>query len=115
MALRSLALVALSLILAAVGYFFAIVVGIYAGLWLHDEKMYYAQGPWWHAFGAVGAALGVLLAWAAWRVVPVSRGRLAPPVTPHMLGVQHLKRGEYAQAVTAFTEAIRLDPDAPNA
>lgn len=30
-------------------------------------------------------------------------------------GVAHLKRGEYGQAVAAFAEAIRLDPEAPNA
>jgi tetratricopeptide (TPR) repeat protein len=29
-------------------------------------------------------------------------------------GVAHLKRAEYRQAVEAFTEAIRLDPEAPN-
>jgi tetratricopeptide (TPR) repeat protein len=30
-------------------------------------------------------------------------------------GVAHLKRMEYDQAVVAFTQAIRLDPEAPNA
>jgi tetratricopeptide (TPR) repeat protein len=30
-------------------------------------------------------------------------------------GVAHLKRAEYAEAIAAFTEAIRLDPEAPNA
>jgi hypothetical protein len=34
--------------------------------------------------------------------------------TPHERGVAHLKRREYAEAVAAFTEAIALEPDAPN-
>jgi tetratricopeptide (TPR) repeat protein len=33
---------------------------------------------------------------------------------PHKRGVAHLLRGEYPQAAEAFTEAIQLDPDAPN-
>jgi tetratricopeptide (TPR) repeat protein len=36
------------------------------------------------------------------------------PATPYEQGVAHMKRGEYALAITAFTEAIRLEPDAPN-
>jgi hypothetical protein len=77
MALRHLALLLLSLFLATVGYFvFGIVVAIYAGLWLHDEKMYYAQGLPAHVFGATGAALGVLLAWAVWRLALLALGRI---------------------------------------
>lgn len=38
-----------------------------------------------------------------------------PSATPHKRGVEHLKRAEYAQAAAAFTEAIELEPDAPNA
>ena len=37
------------------------------------------------------------------------------PPGPYDRGVDHLKRAEYAQAIAAFTEAIRLEPDAPNA
>jgi tetratricopeptide (TPR) repeat protein len=35
--------------------------------------------------------------------------------TPYERGVAHLKRGEYAEAVAALTEAIGLNPAAPNA
>jgi hypothetical protein len=71
-----LALAVLSLCLAVVGYFFfGIVVAIYAGLWLHDEKMYYAQGLSSHLFGATGAALGILLAWFIWRLGLLALGR----------------------------------------
>ncbi len=35
--------------------------------------------------------------------------------TAYQQGVAHLKRCEYPQAVAAFTEAIGLDPEAPNA
>ena len=85
MALRYMALLILALLLAVVGYFFfAIVVAIYAGLWLHDEKMYYAQDPWCHLFGAVGAALGVLLAWVAWRMALAIVGRTRQ-ATPNQL------------------------------
>jgi hypothetical protein len=57
MQLRTVALSILSLILAMVGYFFfAIVVAIYAGLWLCDEKMYFAQGVWAQIFGVTGGA-----------------------------------------------------------
>jgi hypothetical protein len=66
---RYLILAVFSLFLAVVGYFsFGTVVAIYAGLWLHDEKMYYAQGLSAHLFGATGAALGILLAWFIWRL-----------------------------------------------
>jgi hypothetical protein len=76
MTIRSLAQLALSLLLAVGGYFFfAIVIAVYAGLWLHGEKMYYAREPWCHVFGGVGAALGLLLAWAVARVFPRPRGR----------------------------------------
>ena len=34
---------------------------------------------------------------------------------PYELAVAHLKRGEYTEAVAAFTEAIVREPDAPNA
>ena len=37
------------------------------------------------------------------------------PGTPYGRGVAHLKRAEYPEAVAAFTEAIGLDPEAPNA
>jgi hypothetical protein len=36
-------------------------------------------------------------------------------VTPYERGVEHLKRSENAEAVAAFTEAIGLEPEAPNA
>jgi tetratricopeptide (TPR) repeat protein len=36
------------------------------------------------------------------------------PGTPYERGVAHLKRAEYPEAVAAFTEAIGLDPEAPN-
>src|SRR5262245_56436940 len=38
-----------------------------------------------------------------------------PPATPYERGMAHLKRGQYAEAVAEFTEAIRADADAPNA
>jgi hypothetical protein len=76
MAYRYLALLVLSLFLAVVGYFlFGVVVAIYAGLWLHDEKMYYAQGFPAQLFGATGAVLGVLLAWVIWRLGRAALGR----------------------------------------
>jgi hypothetical protein len=60
----------LSLVFAVVGYFvFGIVVAIYAGLWLHDEKMYYAQGLPAQLFGATGVAIGVFLAWGICQLV----------------------------------------------
>ena len=69
MVIRYLALLVLSLALAVVGYFlFGIVVTIYAGLWLHDEKMYYAQGLPAQLFGAAGVAVGLFLAWGIWRL-----------------------------------------------
>jgi formate-dependent nitrite reductase membrane component NrfD len=56
-------------VLAVLGYFFfGIVVAIYAGLWLHHEKMFYAQGIPAQLFGAAGAAAGVFLAWLIWRL-----------------------------------------------
>jgi hypothetical protein len=85
MALRYVVLVVLAPLLAVAGYlFFAIVVAIYFGLWLQDEKMYYAQYPWYHLFGAVGAMLGVLLGWVAWRMALaiVGRTRQTPPNHP---------------------------------
>jgi tetratricopeptide (TPR) repeat protein len=41
----------------------------------------------------------------------------SPPSSesPYERGVAHLKRSEYVAAISAFTEAIRRDPDAPNA
>jgi uncharacterized membrane protein len=67
--LRYLMLTILGLLLSAAGYiFFAVVVAIYVGLWLQADKMYYAQYPWYHLFGAVGAALGMLFTWVAWRM-----------------------------------------------
>jgi tetratricopeptide (TPR) repeat protein len=36
-------------------------------------------------------------------------------VTPYEQGVVHLKRSENAEAVAAFTEAVRLDPNSANA
>jgi hypothetical protein len=69
MALRHLILLILSLALAVVGcFFFGIVVAIYVGLLLHDEKMYYAHGLSARLFGATGAAVGVLLAWVICRL-----------------------------------------------
>jgi len=62
--LRNLIVTAGMLLLAVIGYFFfGIVVAIYAGLWLHDEKMYFAQGWRAQVLGAVGALLGVGLGW----------------------------------------------------
>jgi len=46
---------------------------------------------------------------------PEGGGRVATSKTAYERGVAHLKRGENAEAVAAFTEAIGLDPDAPNA
>jgi hypothetical protein len=69
MAVRYVTLLVLSVALAVLGYFlFGVVVAIYVGLWLHDEKMYYAQGLSAHLFGATGSAIGALLAWAIWRL-----------------------------------------------
>lgn len=39
---------------------------------------------------------------------------ISSEATPYERGVAHLKRAEYSLAVVAFTEAIRLEPDAPN-
>jgi hypothetical protein len=62
-------LIVLALFFAVLGYFlFAIVIAIHAGLMLHDEKMYYAQGLSAQLFGATGALLGVGLAGAVWRL-----------------------------------------------
>ncbi|MBX7106388.1 MAG: hypothetical protein K1X57_20085, partial [Gemmataceae bacterium] len=53
------------------------------------EKMYYAQGLTAHLFGAIGSAIGVLLAWAIWRlgVVAIARftatGNDGPVTTPN--------------------------------
>ncbi len=78
--MRYLGLLILALVLAVVGYFFfGIVVAIYVGLWLHDEKMYYAQGFSAQLFGTTGAAVGVTLAWVIWRLGVAA---LAGPVTP---------------------------------
>jgi hypothetical protein len=80
--LRYLVLAALSLLLSVAGYFFfAIVVAIYAGLWVHDEKMYYAQAPWCHLFGAIGVLIGILLAWVVWRLGVAALGRPGSPST----------------------------------
>lgn len=58
----------LTLIFVVAGYFFfGIVIAISAGLWLHAEKMYYAQGLSAHLFGATGAAIGAALSWTIWR------------------------------------------------
>jgi tetratricopeptide (TPR) repeat protein len=38
-----------------------------------------------------------------------------PPAPPYDRGVNHLKRAEYEQAIAAFTEAIQLEANAPNA
>lgn len=74
--LRYVALIALSLVLAVVGYFlFAIVIAIHAGLWLHDDKMYFEMAPACHVFGATGAAVGVLAAWTLWRLALAVLGR----------------------------------------
>ena len=69
MAVRYFFLVVLLLLFAVLGYFFfAIVVAIYAGLWLTGEKMYFEIGIAPHLFGAAGAAFGVGIAWAVWRL-----------------------------------------------
>ena len=76
MLLRFATLIALSLVLAVVGYFFfAIVIAIHAGLWLHDDKMYFEMAPACHVFGATGAAVGVLVAWTLWRLALAVFGR----------------------------------------
>jgi membrane protein DedA with SNARE-associated domain len=67
--LRTLGVTAGMLLLAVIGYFFfGVVVAIHAGLWLHDEKMYFAQGWPAQVFGAVGAILGVGLGWGIGRL-----------------------------------------------
>jgi tetratricopeptide (TPR) repeat protein len=38
-----------------------------------------------------------------------------PPAPPYDRGVNHLRRAEYEQAIAAFTEAIQLEANAPNA
>ena len=75
---RHLTLALLTVLFAVVGYFlFAIVVALYTGLWLHDEKMYYAQGVPAHIFGATGAVVFACLAWVVWRLAQAlwPRGR----------------------------------------
>jgi hypothetical protein len=53
--IRHVVLLVLALLLAVGGYFlFAVVIAIYAGLLLHDEKMYYAQRLSAQLFGASG-------------------------------------------------------------
>jgi tetratricopeptide (TPR) repeat protein len=37
-----------------------------------------------------------------------------PSAAAYQRGVAHLKKSEYAQAIVAFSEAIRLEPEAPN-
>ncbi len=69
MNLRFLILPVMVLCLAVVGYFFfGVVVAIYTGLWLHDEKMYFAQGLSVHLFGATGAVMGLISGWGIWRI-----------------------------------------------
>jgi len=69
--LRTLIVTAGMLLLAVIGYFvFGVVVAIYAGLWLHDEKMYFAQGWRAQVFGAVGALSGAGVAWIIGRLTP---------------------------------------------
>jgi hypothetical protein len=83
MTIRLLSLLMLSLLLAVVGYFFfGIVVAIYAGLWLFDEKMVFAQGASAQVFGATGAAIGVFLAWVIWRLALTALAWLGPAVPP---------------------------------
>jgi len=66
---RYFALLILTSLFAVAGYFlFGTVVAIYAGLWLHNEKMYFAQGTPAHVFGTAGATAGALLAWGIWRL-----------------------------------------------
>jgi hypothetical protein len=49
---------------AVIGYFvFEIVVAVYAGIWLYDENMYFAQGWRAQVLGGVGALVGVDLGW----------------------------------------------------
>jgi hypothetical protein len=79
MGLRYLTLAVLSLVLAVAGYFvFGVVVAIGVGLWLHDEKMYYAQGLSAQLFGATGAVFGVLLACVIWRLGLAALGQRRP-------------------------------------
>jgi hypothetical protein len=80
---------ALSLFLAVVGYFFfAIVIAIHAGLWLHDDKMYFEMAPACHVFGATGAAVGVLVAWTLWRLALAVFGRRNHKNEEHTRGVR---------------------------
>ena len=37
-----------------------------------------------------------------------------PTAAAYDRGIAHLKKSEYAQAIAAFSEAIRLEPEAPN-
>jgi hypothetical protein len=50
---------------------------------------------------------------ASGRKVEMTPAKL--PENPYERGMLHLKRGEYDRAVAAFTEAIRLKPEAANA
>jgi hypothetical protein len=66
---RSVVFSLLAVVLATLGYFISgIVIAIYAGLWLHNEKMYYAQGIPAQLFGAAGAMAGLLVACGIWRL-----------------------------------------------
>jgi tetratricopeptide (TPR) repeat protein len=52
------------------------------------------------------------------RIIPMSwltKWLFRAPTSPYDRGVAHLKQAEYQQAIAAFTEAIRLEPNAPNA
>jgi hypothetical protein len=67
--LRTLTVIAGMVLLGVIGYcFFGVVVAIHAGLWLHDEKMYFAQGWRAQVFGAVGALLGAGISWGIGRL-----------------------------------------------
>jgi hypothetical protein len=73
---RHMVLLLMAATLAVGGYFFAaIVVAIYAGLWLHGEKMYFAQGLSAQIFGVAGAVAGAGVAWLIWWCALIIAGR----------------------------------------
>jgi hypothetical protein len=74
MDIKILGWINLGLALAIAGYFFVgIVVAIYTGLLLHNEKMYFAQGAWAQMFGGFGALCGIALTWGLYRLTTALR------------------------------------------
>ena len=64
MSARTTVFAALAFFLAVVGYFAgAIVIALYAGIWLRGDKMAFETALAPHLFGAAGALAGVALAW----------------------------------------------------